>query len=143
MAISSAAASKPGMTEPISIRRRNLEDALMRWKRSVRRLVLVIIAGVAVSCAVGYWTTVVLAQQAQQAQQAREAVQVAVNAQRIDDLQAAEGRLTIRLDDMDGKLGTVTERLATMQGEGMGAITLLTILNLAGVALHMRNKKPA
>lgn len=112
----------------------------MRWKRSVRSVILVGVAGFVMAFVVG-WVTTVMAQQQSIAD--RQAVQIAVNAQKIDDLQASETRFTLRMDDLDNKLGALSDRLSTIQGMGMGAMTLLTVLNVTGIALHMRNKKPA
>jgi septal ring factor EnvC (AmiA/AmiB activator) len=108
------------------------------WRRAVLRMIWLVALAVVAACFIGYHTAVSAQPDRQSA-----ATQLAVDDNRITSVENQQARFTQRLDEMTAKLNDVNDRLANMQGIGTGAITLLTILNLAGISLQLRNRKPA
>jgi hypothetical protein len=117
------------------------DDEMRIWRRSVRWMVLGIVAAFVLSIALGYVSEVQA--QAGVAERQAQATQLAVDDQRLTTMEASQTRVLTRLDTVDTKLQDLSERLASMQGMGTGAAGFLTLVNLLGIGFQIKNRKPS
>ncbi len=113
-------------------------EMIRQWRQTVYRVLWVIAFAFAVATGSAY----VVRGQAQQQIRESQATQIAVDENRLTTVEAAEGRITTRLDEQGVKLDSMRDTLANLQGMGTGALVLVTVINLLGIGIQLKNRKP-
>ena len=113
------------------------DDAMARWKRNWWRALMIFGVALFLSAFAGYVETTI----AQSKPQSIE-TQLAVHDVQIADLATQQAVMVSGMKEIRESINTINDTLSNMKGIGTGAMCLLTILNLAGIGLHLYNRKP-
>ena len=115
------------------------QTRMRQWRQTVSRVAWGIVAAFALATMAGYMAR----GHAQQQNRQSQATQIAVDENRLTTVEAAESRITTRLDEQGVKLDGMRDTLANMQGMGVGAMALVTVINLLGIGIQLKNRKPS
>lgn len=116
------------------------ESAMARWRRSVWESIAVLVFALVFSIGAGYLEKVYA--QNSTAEIPSIQTQIAVHDVQIKTLAESQSKLESEMHDIHIEVASINDTLSTMRGIGTGAICLLTMLNLAGLGMHMYNRKP-